>query len=214
MEIKIYQLVDPRNNEVRYVGKTQRTLTERLSGHMCLIERNYKRNWIKSLINDGLKAKIELLEICEESNWQEREKFWISFYKNCGARLTNLTDGGQGNQNQYFSKKSQKKKSNTMKLIVFTQERRRKISQALTGKKVKEETKQKLRIINLGKIASMESKLKKSKSVIKMTLDGKELETYYSICEAARINNCSKGAIQNVCVGRSRTSGGFKWKYK
>lgn len=31
-----------------------------------------------------------------EQDWQERERYWIAFYRQAGARLLNHTDGGEG----------------------------------------------------------------------------------------------------------------------
>lgn len=94
MEIKIYGLVDPRNNEIRYVGQTKRKLEVRLSRHMLDKPRqnNHKYNWICSLKKENLKPIIIELETCDDTNWKERERHWIGRYSN----LTNLTAGGDG----------------------------------------------------------------------------------------------------------------------
>lgn len=94
MEIKIYGLVDPRNNVIRYVGKTKNTLVHRLSKHMCEQPKHntHKHNWILSLKRINLKPIIIELEKCNEYNWVEREQFWINKIDN----LTNLTAGGEG----------------------------------------------------------------------------------------------------------------------
>ena len=94
MEIKIYGLVDPRDNTVRYVGKTKRDLNIRLSRHINdkPIHNNYKYNWICNLKKNGLKPIIIELEICDETNWVDREQYWIQQFKT----LTNLTSGGEG----------------------------------------------------------------------------------------------------------------------
>lgn len=94
MEIKIYGLVDPRNNEIRYVGKTKNTLNVRLSRHINDKPKHntYKHNWICSLKKENIKPIIIELETCNESNWIERERYWIKQYSN----LTNLTAGGEG----------------------------------------------------------------------------------------------------------------------
>jgi hypothetical protein len=94
MEIRIYGLVDPRDNKIRYVGKTKNTLKKRLSEHLYKKENSntYKHNWISSLKNIDLKPFIIELEVCDETNWVEREQHWISKIDN----LTNLTAGGEG----------------------------------------------------------------------------------------------------------------------
>jgi hypothetical protein len=93
MEILIYGLVDPRNNQIRYVGKTKQTLTKRLSQHLWNGNKSnpHKFNWITQLKNENLKPIIIELEKCNEYNWVEREKHYINELNN----LTNLTQGGE-----------------------------------------------------------------------------------------------------------------------
>lgn len=211
--IKIYALKDPETEQIRYVGKTEKYLNKRLSGHLSSKETNHKYHWINSLKVKNLEPIISILEECTEDIWEEREKYWISYYRKI-SNLTNLTDGGKGNQNQFFSKASQEKKSKSLKGRIVSQKTRDKISKALTGKKLSEETKEKVRQANIGKKYSLEVKMNKSKPVIQMDLEGSEISEFYGLCEASRVTNCSKGAIQNACCGRAKTSGGFKWKYK
>ena len=93
MEIRIYGLVDPRDNKIRYVGKTKRQLNKRLYEHIFNKRtiRTYKSNWITALKKENLNPLIIELEICDENNWIEREQYWINKLDN----LTNLTRGGE-----------------------------------------------------------------------------------------------------------------------
>lgn len=110
----IYSLSDPRSGEIRYVGKTIDTQM-RISAH-CSHKSSFRSsNWIKSLKKIGLRPQIETLEECDEIDWQEVERFWISYLRFLGARLTNLDGGGSG------------------------------------GKRVSEETREKMRRAHLGK---------------------------------------------------------------
>jgi hypothetical protein len=90
-KFKIYCLKCPETYQVRYIGVTVNTLNARLSQHIFDAKKGgtYKRNWIKSL---SKKPIIELIENCNYSNWEEKEKYWISYYDN----LTNTRDGGAG----------------------------------------------------------------------------------------------------------------------
>lgn len=96
-KIYIYGLYNEKDEEIRYVGKTnKKDLVKRLNEHICesLREkrRTHKRNWIKSIINNGEKINIKCLEITDDINWKEREKYWISITN----KLTNTTEGGEG----------------------------------------------------------------------------------------------------------------------
>jgi hypothetical protein len=94
-DIHIYALIDPRDGAVRYIGQTK-TPKRRLSGHMGQIHDSYKYRWIRRLKALGLRPVMEILEIATEANWSDRERYWISHYRSIGAKLTNVTSGGEG----------------------------------------------------------------------------------------------------------------------
>jgi len=103
-KIFIYGLYEDDNYEVRYIGKTnKKDILKRLNEHILESFRNnentHKRNWIKSVINNGKKVNIKCIEEVDENNWEERERFWISNFKN----LTNYTDGGQGGNRLFYT---------------------------------------------------------------------------------------------------------------
>lgn len=93
---KIYCLKHPITLEIRYIGITIKELKERLYQHKY-VSKNKKvdthvAKWINSLLQFNLLPIIELIENCNEDNWQEREIYWISYYSN----LTNISKGGMG----------------------------------------------------------------------------------------------------------------------
>lgn len=96
MLVKIYGLVDPRDNTIRYVGKTRGKLNKRLCEH-CQDRRHrhnrHKINWIKKLESLAMRPSIQLLEECEEAVWQERERDWIARLR---PQLMNVDAGGNG----------------------------------------------------------------------------------------------------------------------
>lgn len=90
----IYILSDPRDNQIRYVGKTDNP-QRRFSMHLIEKDPCYKRNWIKQLLSNNLQPIMTVIEeIPENQDWEEREKYWISYYRSTGHNLTNMTDGG------------------------------------------------------------------------------------------------------------------------
>lgn len=127
----IYTLADPRTDLVRYVGKTTMSLPKRLSRHLGDARRGlstHKDNWLRGLLADGLKPRVSVLETGEgEDTWQEREKFWIAFYRAWGGHLTNHHDGGNG--------------TSVVKNRVMSEQTRAKIAATLTGRKYTEEQK-------------------------------------------------------------------------
>ena len=49
--------------------------------------------------------------------------------------------------------------------------------------------------------------------VVQFSLQGDYIMTYSSAREAAEKLNLNSGAIRNNCIGKSKSSGGFQWKY-
>lgn len=100
----IYCLKDPRNNCIRYIGKSD-CPNERYANHISEAKNNrksnYKINWIKSLLKLNLKPKLEILNIVEKQDWQIFEIELITKMREeiktlNLPRLTNYSDGGDG----------------------------------------------------------------------------------------------------------------------
>lgn len=92
----IYALFDPRNNSIRYVGKTTNRCSERLRCHVWDRRRSHKRNWIQSLLAIGLLPRLEIIEAVPRERWREAERFWITYLRFLGCQLTNVAAGGDG----------------------------------------------------------------------------------------------------------------------
>lgn len=97
---KIYGLIDPLTQQLRYVGKTTFTLQRRLREHLTqtsLKAHTHKNHWLKSLLKLELKPEIFELETLPLSELNEAECWHISYWKGLGCCLTNGTSGGDGN---------------------------------------------------------------------------------------------------------------------
>lgn len=93
----IYALIDPRTEEIRYIGWSV-DVEKRLGDHCSEARRNrktYKDKWICSLLSNGLKPIYRILEHGTK-DWASAEQKWITHFRSDGARLVNGTDGGQG----------------------------------------------------------------------------------------------------------------------
>ena len=132
----IYAITDGSNGEVRYVGKTV-SCEFRFSKHRREKNDSYRGRWIRS-IGKNIKF-IELEWVMPGGDWIEAEKRWIAHYKSIGARLTNVTDGGEGCYNptpEHRAKLSQAQKGNQRaKGYKHTPEALQKIADANRGKK-------------------------------------------------------------------------------
>lgn len=215
---KIYTLKHPDTQEIRYVGKTVQQLKYRLATHISRSKKYryaYVNCWIYSLLQEGKKPLIELIEEIEDNLWEEREIYWIQYYSS-RTRLTNFQlGGGHSNVGKELKEEHRKAISESLKGKPRDEETKRKISESHKGKILSESTKQKLRDYNLGKAISLETKIKMSKGGVEQyDKEGVLLNTYISLQEAATQMNLFKGNISSACTGRLKTYGGFKWKYK
>ena len=223
-KIQIYILIDPITKIVRYVGKSVNA-KRRYNQHLYDKRHdNYSSRWIRKLQKQNLKPFLEIIEECDESVWQERERYWISYYKPI-SKLTNLTAGGDG-----------------LSFYSHSEITKRKISEKHKGKLLSENTKNKIRNFNLGKKESKETKNKKSessknfynttegkilskklvenmikatkKAVVQLTLDGNFVKEYESLSDAYRDTGFSVSKISLVCNNKRQKAYGFKWKFK
>jgi hypothetical protein len=95
-----YGLYSTDENEIRYVGKTN-NLNKRLYEHIKDSQRNnktHKQKWVCKEMNNNNEINIKILEECDDAIWEEREKYWISYYNN----LINHTDGGEGGHGRLY----------------------------------------------------------------------------------------------------------------
>jgi hypothetical protein len=93
----IYALVDPKERQEYhiYIGKSNNPYLryyQYLKDKLDL----YKTRWIKSLLKLKLSPELQILEQCNFENWEEREKDWIKFYKDCNYKVVNGMEGGSG----------------------------------------------------------------------------------------------------------------------
>lgn len=93
----IYALSDPRNNQIRYVGKANNP-EDRYTNHFnsARDKNTHKRNWINSVRKDGFKPELLIIDEVPKNDWQYWEKFYISLFKTWGFSLVNYTEGGDG----------------------------------------------------------------------------------------------------------------------
>jgi hypothetical protein len=101
-KIFIYGLYDVKDNIIRYVGKSVDP-KRRLRSHLAKKnEKNdYKHCWIKSVLNNKSNIGYTIIEICNDSNWKEKEIYWIKKLRESN-KLVNFTDGGDGKQTNHF----------------------------------------------------------------------------------------------------------------
>lgn len=146
-EVFIYTLRHPITKEIRYIGKTVKSLQKRLNNHIFESKelKCHRHKWVNSILQIGLKPEIELIDIVKIDNWQFWESYWIEQFKYWGFNLVNGTAGGDGCDwtNKKHSNESKEKmsiakigKSTWNKNKKLTKEHIKKLSEAHLGKKI------------------------------------------------------------------------------
>lgn len=146
--VYIYGLIDPETHTLRYIGKAknpERRYIEHLSIARRTKKRCYRDNWILSVLSKGLKPSLEIIEVCDDSNWQESERFWIEQAFEAGVKLTNISQGGRsgpsGDRHPFYGGGDKFTPEHRMRMSIsaknkppITEETRRRRSRSHMGK--------------------------------------------------------------------------------
>lgn len=190
----------------------------------------------------------EIIELCSESELNEREVYWIAYYNTYNGSGYNLTPGGDGwtvgmkHKKESIEKISKSKKgkvtiSEQQKELIkaslrsyydsMTPEERKNIygKGGRAGKGIKKAPFTEQHKLNLSKSQKGKKKkqtkehrqkigLTKRKQVEAYTVDGKLVETYSSMTEAAKKINGNISEISKSCKDGKTTVKGFLFKLK
>ena len=182
---------------------------------------------------------IEIVKECqvEDLNYYERyyQEYYESVLNGLNLRYTATTD-----KSGFMSEESKKKMSDSGKGKIITEEWRKNLSIAGMNRRHTEEEKQKISQANKGKIktpehiAKIQATLKtmqmpkrseetkalqslnngKSKKVNQYDLEGNFINQFRSGSQASRELGISVISISSCALGKTKTAGGFKWKYE
>jgi len=174
---------------------------------------------------------FETIEECSEDLLNEKEIYWINYFNSVNEGL-NLKYGGLGGKHSEETKQNISKSLMGKKQSKETIEKR---SQKLKGQKRSDYTKQLMSEAGKGKIitwgdkiseAKKKSTYRHSKEIIDKIVqthskpieqyhpDGTLLNTYSSAMEAMRQTGIKNDNINQNLKGKSKSAGGFIWKYK
>ena len=156
--INIYELIDPRDELPRYIGYTKLDLSIRLKRHFRASCNQHKVNWFNLLRSQGLKPIISLIEKVPNGKHKFFERYWISQYRTWGFDLLNATIGGDGIDDP------------SGKIAKLIGDRQR----GVPNKPISEETRNKLRLSQLGRKKSPEAIRRRLESERKNRLENPE----------------------------------------
>ena len=218
----------------RFVYKTTNLLTGKI-----YIGQHSTKNIDDGYLGSGVYLKKEIKEYGKENFQREiiafvdgskeelnhAEEFYIKYYMNNVGRkmMYNATERAIGVD--CHTEETKKKMSEAKKGVKFSEEHKQKLSEAQKGNQnakgnqsrkgchLSEETRKKMSEAKKGHTVSEEHKQKLSAALSKKILCIEMNVIYPSVSEASRQTGISQPNISSVCIGRTKTAGGYHWKY-
>lgn len=187
----IYALIDPRDDQVRYIGKANNPKSRYINHFNSSRDKNtHKRNWINNIRKDGYRPELLILDEVLISEWKFWECYYISLFKTFGFKLTNSTDGGDGST---FGNIGTFRKGLIPhnKGIPRSEVTKKKISESLTG----------------GENPSCHKK------VIQYDLNYEVINVYKSMTEASKGGIFSVSKISRCCRLRKGSHKNYIWRF-
>ena len=221
----IYGLIDPRTNEIRYVGQstcgTKRIKQHFYPSHYKSRKKRHVYNWINQLLCINLKPEyiiLQELQQCEniKNELDTAECTWIKKLRDSGNNLTNLTDGGGGSIGYKASAESRAKMSVAKKGKKLSDAHVENIRAANKCRSpMTNETKKKISISNKGKkrTAEMNASQSENNPMSCKVICINDSKVYSSMVSAARYYNVSYESIGRVCKGALKSVKGIKFAF-
>jgi group I intron endonuclease len=214
MQIGIYKIQNPIGKI--YIGQSidiQKRLTtyqKRIEGCKSQIK------LYNSLVKYGFSEHIfEIIEKCEVAQLNRQERYWQDYYSAVGSTGLNCRLTTSEDKSGQLTKEVRDKIAASSMGKVKTQEHRDKIAASKKGIPTnvgennpakRQDVKLKMRKAKVGKPSN------NIKPVYQLGASGEILREFASIKEAAIAMKTT--GIGNAIKGRSKTAGGFGWKYK
>jgi hypothetical protein len=183
----------PTDGEIFYVGKGTAYRAKRSDSR-----NNYWNNIVEKHGGFDIEIVAENLTEVEALGF---EVVLIKGLRDAGAKLCNLTDGGEGVSGFNHSLASRERMRTTN------------AGKTKRGHRLTEEHKKKLSLAKLGKPASKLNVVASAKGRWKAVVCVDTGIEYASVKEASKITGVNPDSISSVCRGKRQTAGNMRWKF-
>ena len=195
----VYKHINNKTKEVFYVGKGKINGTKYYDRKQEQGESRRNEKWLSYVKEINYDYTIEVVEeFVDERMALEFEYELQKYYWSIGQCQCSLLYGEEWDKHNRLNVWSNK-------------ERNKKISEKAMGRKVKEETKEKISETLKGRYCRENNPNKKK--VVKLSLDGEFICIYDSLSEGARDVGGYVDHICRCCKGKLNKHKGFKWVY-
>lgn len=171
----------------------------------------------------GRKASKETIEKIKKNSRmmdENRKKEFSQYWKGKKRGESFGLKIAENNKKRTISFETRKKISESNKGKKLSESHKQALLNSRKGKPMSEEAKQKIREKNTGITRSEETKRRhqlnhpNKKAVQQIDAKTNEvLQTFISCAEASRVTGFGRSAINNCCIGMSKTSNGYIWRY-
>lgn len=201
----IYKITNDINDKM-YIGKTSLTIEDRWKEHIRDSKKRvlYEKRPLYNAMNKYGVDKFHIDIIEQTGNLDEREIYWIKYY-NTYKNGYNATLGGDGKTKFNYNEVVElyKKFQNVREVARQLNADRTSIEDILHAMEVE---------VLPGNIVIGK---KKSKAILQIDKNTNQILNEFSNAREAseKLGICFSG-ISKTCLGKQKTCGGYKWKYK
>lgn len=205
----IYKVTNSINGKV-YIGQTSRTIEIRWKEHLRDSSDKPSSIYVSRLHNAIRKYGenaflVECVEKCPDDCLDEREQYWIEYYKSCVDGY-NISRGGQGKP---LFRNADILDAWGEGLSVKQISEKLSISKQTVAKRLKSNGVKVYEILSRGnKVGNT-----LARRVVRISLDGASFKVYDSLTDASEENGITPAMICTVCSGERNSTGGYRWQY-
>ncbi len=210
-----YTLIDTRDFDVFYVGKCALDrLNARKSEHKSRAKtlNNHRANKIKKLFREGYDFEIipTKFYLTEEEAYEDEPNI-IQWYRDRGYKLCNATDGGEGLRNPSLETRAKMAENASKRFSGLGNPSKMPHVKKLRSEFFKKNNPMHDPVIKEKAIKAIKASC--AKLVGQYSQEGKLINTFESIREAAKQVKIGREGISRCCQDKLKTSGGFVWKF-